>query len=203
MRAWSACAAPKRPWRSRWIATRVTWRWIRNRDRHRSRRSRPQHQLLRRGAQCHHQLLEFRQPVQPGGVLAVCQGHRGHGPLVPPLQYAGDGRKREFLQPIGSARRLSRGRFPDPNHWYGRCHRGPRQPHVAQFQREGELIFLLGEVTNCINASEYLASIAGVTGLRLLTSIWKRRARCKAACGRPSNGAAFAPRTTWPTAACS
>ena len=40
------------------------------------------------------------------------------------------------------------------------------------------------------------------TGLRLLTSIWKRRARCKAACGRPSNGAAFAPPTTWPMAAC-
>ena len=103
----------------------------RNRNGHRCGRGRPEHQLLRRGAQCHHQLLELRQPLQPGGILAVCQGHRRHGPIVPPLQYAGYRWKRELLQPIGSARRFSRSRFPDPNHWYGRCHRGPRQPHVA------------------------------------------------------------------------
>ena len=38
-----------------------------------------------------------------------------------------------------------------------------RANHMSlNFKEKGELIFLLGEVTNCINASEYLASIAGV-----------------------------------------
>jgi phosphoribosylformylglycinamidine synthase len=38
-----------------------------------------------------------------------------------------------------------------------------RATHMSlNFKEKGELIFLLGEVTNCINASEYLASIAGV-----------------------------------------
>ncbi len=38
-----------------------------------------------------------------------------------------------------------------------------REHHMSlDFKEKGELIFLLGEVTNCINASEYLSSIAGV-----------------------------------------
>ena len=38
-----------------------------------------------------------------------------------------------------------------------------RTNHMSlDFKEKGELIFLLGDVTNCINASEYLASIAGV-----------------------------------------
>jgi len=38
-----------------------------------------------------------------------------------------------------------------------------RANHMSlDFKEKGELIFLLGDVTNCINASEYLASIAGV-----------------------------------------
>jgi phosphoribosylformylglycinamidine synthase len=38
-----------------------------------------------------------------------------------------------------------------------------RATHMSlNFKEKGELIFLLGEVTNCINASEYLASITGV-----------------------------------------
>ncbi len=38
-----------------------------------------------------------------------------------------------------------------------------RANHMSlNFKEKGELIFLLGEVTNCINASEYLSSIAGV-----------------------------------------
>ena len=38
-----------------------------------------------------------------------------------------------------------------------------RANHMSlNFKEKGELIFLLGEVTNCINASEFLVSIAGV-----------------------------------------
>ena len=38
-----------------------------------------------------------------------------------------------------------------------------REKHMSlDFKEKGELIFLIGEVTDCINASEYVSSIAGV-----------------------------------------